>query len=72
LVMPHSGIAFVSRACGAHAALLFSTNNQPTGVAVMSLERFVRNVAFALAAVVVVLGLSATFEYQPVINALAR
>ena len=33
---------------------------------------FVRNVGFALAAVFVVLGLGATFEYQPVINALAR
>ncbi len=38
----------------------------------MGIEKLVRNVGFALAAVVVVLGLSATFEYQPVINALAR
>jgi hypothetical protein len=33
---------------------------------------FVRNVGFALAAAFVVLGLGATFEYQPIINALAR
>jgi hypothetical protein len=38
----------------------------------MSIERFIRNIGFGLAAVVVVLGLSATIEYQPVINALAR
>jgi hypothetical protein len=38
----------------------------------MAIEKFIRNLGFALAAVVVVLGLSATFEYQPVINALAR
>jgi hypothetical protein len=68
--MPHSGIAFVSRAHAAHDALLFSTIQ--TGVAIMCIEKFVRNVGFALAAVVVVLGLGATFEYQPVINALAR
>jgi hypothetical protein len=69
--MPHSGIAFVRRAHGAHDALLFS-NPPNTGMAVMCIERFVRNLGFALAAVVVVLGLSATFEYQPVINALAH
>lgn len=38
----------------------------------MCIERFVRNLGFALAAVVVVLGLGATIEYQPVINALAQ
>jgi len=38
----------------------------------MGIEKLVRNLGFALAAVVVVLGLSATIEYQPVINALAR
>ena len=38
----------------------------------MVIEKFVRNVGFALAAVGVVLGLSATFEYVPVINALVR
>ena len=38
----------------------------------MCIERFVRNVGFALAAVVVVVGLGATIEYQPVINALAH
>jgi hypothetical protein len=68
--MPHSGIAFVSHRRGAHDALLFS--NYQTGVAIMGVEKLVRNLGFALAAVVVVLGLSATFEYQPVINALAR
>jgi len=39
---------------------------------VINMRGFVRNVGFALAAVVVVLGLGATFEFQPVINALAR
>ena len=38
----------------------------------MYIERFVRNVGFALAAAAVVLGLGFTFEYVPVINALAR
>ena len=33
---------------------------------------FIKNVGFALAAVLIVLGLGATFEFQPVINALAR
>jgi hypothetical protein len=46
------------------------TQNANTGVIIM--RGFVRNVGFALAAVVVVLGLGATFEFQPVINALAR
>jgi hypothetical protein len=68
--MPHSGIAFVSRAGGAHASLLFSNNK--TGVAIMGIEKLVRNLGFALAAVLVVVGLGATFEYQPVINALAH
>jgi hypothetical protein len=68
--MPHSGIAFVRRGARAHDALLFSTIS--TGVAVVCIEKLVRNLSFALAAFVVVLGLSATFEYQPVINALAR
>jgi hypothetical protein len=69
--MPHSGIAFVSRVRGAHDALLFKTTH-PTGVTIMGIEKFVRNLGFALAAVGVVLGLSATFEYVPVINELAR
>jgi hypothetical protein len=38
----------------------------------MCIEKLVRNLGFALAAVVVVVSLGATFEYQPVINALAR
>lgn len=38
----------------------------------MCIEKYVRNLGFALAAVGVVLGLSATFEYVPVINALAH
>jgi hypothetical protein len=41
-------------------------------MAVMCIEKYIRNLGFALAAVVVVIGLGATFEYQPVINALAR
>ena len=39
---------------------------------VMCIERLVRNIGFALAAVAIVVGLGATIEYQPVINALAR
>ncbi len=38
----------------------------------MCIERLVRNLGFALAAVGIVIGLSATIEYQPVLNALAR
>ena len=38
----------------------------------MCIERLVRNLGFALAAVAIVIGLSATIEYQPVLNALAR
>jgi len=38
----------------------------------MAIEKFVRNLGFALAAVGIVLGLSVTFEYVPVINALAH
>jgi hypothetical protein len=38
----------------------------------MCIERLVRNIGFALAAVAIVIGLGATIEYQPVINALAR
>lgn len=38
----------------------------------MGIEKFVRNVGFAIAAAVVVFGLAVTIEYQPVINALAR
>jgi hypothetical protein len=38
----------------------------------MCIERVVRILGFALAAVAIVIGLGATIEYQPVINALAR
>ena len=38
----------------------------------MCIERLVRNLGFALAAVGIVLGIGATIEYQPVLNALAR
>ena len=38
----------------------------------MCIEKFVRNLGFAFAAVAVVFGLGATFEYLPVIDALAR
>jgi uncharacterized membrane protein len=47
---------------------LFSTK----GVAVMYIERFVRHVGFGLVALVVLLSVGFTFEYLPVINALAR
>jgi len=38
----------------------------------MCIERIVRNFGFALAAVAIVIGISATIEYQPVANALAN
>jgi hypothetical protein len=38
----------------------------------MCIEKVVRNLGFALAAVAIVIGLGATIEYQPVLNALAR
>jgi hypothetical protein len=68
--MPHSGIAFVSRVRGSQDAPVHKVQLQESSV--MCIERLVRNFGFGLAAVVVVLGLSATIEYQPVINALAR
>jgi hypothetical protein len=37
----------------------------------MCTEKVVRNLAFALAAAAIVIGLGATIEYQPVANALA-
>jgi hypothetical protein len=36
----------------------------------MCIEKVVRNLGFALAAVAIVIGLGATIEYQPVLNAL--
>ena len=39
---------------------------------IMYIERLVRNLVFAIAAVAIVIGLSATIEYQPVLNALAK
>lgn len=38
----------------------------------MCIERLARNLGFALAAVAIVIGLGATIEYQPVVNALAH
>ena len=38
----------------------------------MCIEKVVRNIGFALAALAMVVGLSATIEYKPVVNALAR
>jgi hypothetical protein len=45
---------------------------QPTRRNIMCIERLVRNIGFALAALAVVVGLGATIEYQPVLNALAQ
>jgi hypothetical protein len=44
----------------------------PTRRDIMCIEKLVRNIGFALAAGGIVIGLGATIEYQPVINALAR
>jgi len=38
----------------------------------MCIEKFVRNLAFGLAAGVVIFGVGFTFEYLPLVNALAR
>jgi len=38
----------------------------------MSIERFVRNLGFAIASLAIVAAIGFTVEYQPVINALAR
>ena len=38
----------------------------------MYIEKYIRNVAFALAAIGVVFGVGYTFEYLPLVNALAR
>lgn len=38
----------------------------------MCIEKFVRNLGFALAAVGIVAGLAAVIEFQPVANALER
>jgi hypothetical protein len=38
----------------------------------MCIEKIFRNLGFALAAVAIVVGLGATIEYQPVLNALAQ
>ena len=38
----------------------------------MCIERLVRNLGFALAAVAIVIGLGATIEFQPLANALAH
>lgn len=37
----------------------------------MSIEKLVRNAAFALAAVGIVIGMGATIEYLPLVNVLA-
>ena len=38
----------------------------------MCIEKIVRNLAFALAAVVIVAGLAATIEYEPMVGVLAN
>lgn len=38
----------------------------------MCIEKYVRNLSFALASFAVVIGVSYAFEYLPVVNALAR
>ena len=38
----------------------------------MCIEKYVRNLGFALAAIGVVFGVDYTFEYLPLVNALAR
>ena len=38
----------------------------------MYIEKFFRNLGFAVASLAIVVGVAYTLEYQPVINALAR
>ena len=38
----------------------------------MCIEKFARNLAFALAAGVIIFGVGFTFEYLPLVNSLAR
>jgi hypothetical protein len=38
----------------------------------MCIEKFVRNLGFALAAAVIIIGVGFTFEYLPVVNVLVR
>jgi hypothetical protein len=38
----------------------------------MCIEKYIRNLGFALAAIALVAGVGYTFEYLPVVNALAR
>jgi hypothetical protein len=68
--MPHSGIAFVRGARGAHDAHLFFTILFREKV--MCIEKYIRNLGFALAAVGVVFGAGYTLEYLPMVNALVR
>jgi hypothetical protein len=67
--MPHSGIAFVSRARGAQPLYMLTTDLEK---AVMYIERIVRNAGFALASFAIVVGVGYTLEYLPVVNLLAR
>jgi len=68
--MPHSGIAFVRRAHRAHDAYLFF--NHLFREKVMCIEKYIRNLGFALAAIGVVFGVGYTFEYLPVVSVLAN
>jgi hypothetical protein len=69
MLMPDSGIAFVRRGCGAQHCLQF---HSITGAIHMRLDRFLTRLAFGIAAVAMVAGLSYTLEYAPVLSALAR
>ncbi len=70
--MPHSGIAFVGCAFGAHDAHMFFTIFFNKGIAVMSIDKLLRSAGFALASFAVVAGVGYTIEYLPVVNVLAR
>jgi hypothetical protein len=39
---------------------------------IMCIEKFARNLGFALAAAVIIFGVGFTFEYLPLVNSLAR
>jgi hypothetical protein len=70
--MPHSGIAFVSARPRQQDAAHVLNHYSQLREQLMCIEKFARNLAFALAAGVVIFGVGFTFEYLPLVNALAR
>jgi hypothetical protein len=70
--MPHSGIAFVSACLRKQDAPHVLHHCSQLKEQIMCIEKFARNLGFALAAVAVIISVGFTFEYLPVVNVLAR